>query len=211
MHELDGTICGELTDDGETRHKGPIHHQDPVVVTPRDQARQVIELDREAIDDSDQLEHLEVVRRRFAVRPTFGTELAIKVVKKPRSRANDASGFSLLLGCRLGLLDVLLEPKAHPRQELGRDLVQIGDDTCFEVRLLLGWAHLLEFGGSHDISGHFVILSPVHVSVRRPRVLPVRERSRSRSGVLICPTGICRLRNGPQPVRVRRVGAWPGN
>ena len=91
MHEFDCTICCELADDGETRHEGRRHHQDPVVVTLQDQPRQVVELDREAIDDPDQLEHLEVIRRRFAVRSAFGTELAVEVFKEPRRRANDAS------------------------------------------------------------------------------------------------------------------------
>jgi hypothetical protein len=59
--------------------------------------------------------------------------------------------------------------KAHPLEELGRDLVQVGDDTCVEDRLLLGWAHLLEFGGSHDLPGHRAILSPEQVSASRPR------------------------------------------
>ena len=61
-------------------------------------------------------------------------------------------------------VDVLLEAKAHPLKELGRDLVQIGDDTCVEDRLLLGWAHLLEFAGSHDLPGHRSIVSPDQVS-----------------------------------------------
>jgi hypothetical protein len=68
---------------------------------------------------------------------------------------------------------VLLEAQTHSLEELGRDLVQIGDDTCVEERLLLGRTHLLEFGGSHDLPGHHSILSLEHVSASRPRGVPV--------------------------------------
>ena len=59
--------------------------------------------------------------------------------------------------------------QTHPLEELGGDLLQIGDDTCVEERLLLGRAHLLEFGGSHDLPGHRSILFPEQVSASRPR------------------------------------------
>jgi hypothetical protein len=91
LNELDRAICCELANHGEPGKKSSGHHQDSVVVTLCDQPRQVIELDCEAIDDPNQLEHLEIVRRRFAVRSPLGSQLAVEVLEEPRRRTNDAS------------------------------------------------------------------------------------------------------------------------
>lgn len=91
MNELDRAVCCELANHGEPGKKGSGYHQDSLVVTLCDQPRQVIELDREAIDDPNQLEHLEIVCRRFAVRPALGSQLAVEVLEEPRRRTHDAS------------------------------------------------------------------------------------------------------------------------
>ena len=93
MNELDRAICCELANHGEPGKKGSGHHQDSVVVTLGNQPRQVIELNCEAIDDPDQLEHLEIVRRRFAVRFALGSQLAVEVLEEPRRRTH--TGISL--------------------------------------------------------------------------------------------------------------------
>jgi len=82
-----------------------------VAVTLGDQARRVIELDFEAIDDPDQLEHLQIVRRRFAVRFALGSQ--VEVLEEPRCpRERRVAWNSLVLGSRPGLVDVLLEAKS---------------------------------------------------------------------------------------------------
>lgn len=92
LNDLDRTICCELANHGEPGEKRSGHHQDSVVVTLGDQTRQVIEFDCEAIDDPNQLKHLEIVRRRFAIRSALGSQLAVEVLEEPRRRTNDASG-----------------------------------------------------------------------------------------------------------------------
>jgi acetolactate synthase regulatory subunit len=52
---------------------------------------QIIEASREAFDDLQQLERLEVVRRWLAARSTFTEELAIKVLEELKRRAHLAT------------------------------------------------------------------------------------------------------------------------
>jgi hypothetical protein len=49
--------------------------------------------------------------------------------------------------------------------------------------LLLGRAHLLEFGGSHDLPGHHSILSPEQVSASRPAACRFRSTTSELSSV----------------------------
>jgi hypothetical protein len=58
--------------------------------------------------------------------------------------------------------------------------------------LLLGRAHLLEFGGSHDLPGHRSILSLEQVSASRPRGVPaafgqIAESTSGLSGTALGP------------------------
>jgi len=67
-----------LANDRESHHKRSGHHQDPVIVTLGNQARQVIDLDCEGIDDPDHLEHLEIVRRSVRARVATGRSTSSK-------------------------------------------------------------------------------------------------------------------------------------
>jgi hypothetical protein len=83
-----GAVGSELTDDGESRHEHADGDQDLVVVAVSEEPWQVIETDSEAFHDAEQLEHLEVVRRRFARRTAFGGQLSIEVLEEPRRRSD---------------------------------------------------------------------------------------------------------------------------
>lgn len=90
-HQLNCPVSAQLTDDGVRTHEHSRRDQDAVVAPPRNELGQIIEARREAFDDLQQLERLEVVCRRLAARSTFTVELAIKVLEELKRRAHLAT------------------------------------------------------------------------------------------------------------------------
>ena len=63
----------------------------PIVITLGNESRQVVEVEGEAIDDADEFEDPEIVRRRLAVWPAFCSKLSVEVFEESGRRPYDAS------------------------------------------------------------------------------------------------------------------------
>ncbi len=80
--EFDCLVSRELADDVERPRLHAAGEQHPVVTTPRDQLREVVEPFSESVNDTQQLNRLEIPGRRFTVWSAFRAQLTIKVLKE---------------------------------------------------------------------------------------------------------------------------------
>lgn len=88
LDEFDCPVWSQLTDDGEAGNENARGDEDSIVGPARDQFGKLIEAGGESLDDSKQLESLEVVRRRFTVRTALRSELPVEVLEEARYGAN---------------------------------------------------------------------------------------------------------------------------
>ena len=88
LHQLHGSVWRQLSNYRETSDNVARCDQDAVLRHIRKQPREVIPPDGEALDDSQQVEHLEVIRGWFTIRTALGWQLAIEIREAPWGRPN---------------------------------------------------------------------------------------------------------------------------
>jgi hypothetical protein len=75
-----------LSDYGEAGDDIARRNQDAVLRPIRKQPREVVSPDGEALDDAQQVEHLEIIRGWFTIRTALGGQLAIEILEKSLRR-----------------------------------------------------------------------------------------------------------------------------
>ena len=160
--ELDQFECavdGELTDDREPGHEHSGRDEDAIVGASRDERREIVPPRSEHFDDAKELEDLEVVDRRLAVRAALRAELAVEIREERRAGTDRPALAGSRLVAGLGGVDPLLHPLSDSSDELGRDRAQVSHDARLEHGVLLRRGEALQFFGGPDLVAHTSRLS----------------------------------------------------
>lgn len=91
LNELDRSVGRKLSDHGESGDENSRADEQPVVGPSGGQLGQLVPVSGEVLDYPKELEDLEVVRRRLAVRAALRTELVVEILEERGGGSDDAT------------------------------------------------------------------------------------------------------------------------
>ena len=157
VQQLDGLVRRELPDHRYASDEDPSGDQQTIIRAAWDRLGEVVESDRERIDDREELDRQEVVDGWLAVRAAVCAERRSSSSKTAcdtrtvRRRPSTVSSVGVL---RFARSDETLRIGTDGSEKPGWDLAQVGDDALVEDGLLLGTAELLELGCVPELARH---------------------------------------------------------